>query len=68
MRYILSQRVDLKYLDPIHGSKCISLFPASSSFLTYIVFVRYLPFVIEIFLDRPAMEANLMNHPGENEV
>ena len=63
MKYILSPRVDLKYLNPIHGSKCIS-----SSFLTYIVFVRYLPFVIEIFLDRPAMEANLMNHPGENEV
>ena len=67
MKYILSRRVDLKYLDPIHGSKCISLFP-SRSFLTQIVLVRYLPFVIETLLDRPAKEANLMNYPGENKV
>jgi len=32
MKYILSRRVDLKYLDPIHGSKCISLFPSRSFF------------------------------------
>ena len=67
MKYILSRRVDLKYLDPIHGSKCISLFP-SRSFFNLNRSRKISSVVIETLLDRPAKEANLMNYPGENKV
>ena len=35
--------------------------------LVYIVLLSYLPFVIEILLDRPVKEVNFTNHLRENE-